>query len=388
MIKLLVESTRPENPTIFVRWCLSKRTAERLIGDEFAKVIICVVYDNGKEERFLRNLSDGVMPLTFRFPGTHKVLASVAVVKKEERDDYEPEKFFKNLTEKYSQFDYYLKLVSNGSIRFTEGHIERQFQPVEAGPDAVTEITVDSRHFAKERPKWITELINNRFEGKTRDDCHFRKRAVLALPALMLVAATSLLIGVFRTIKFVCLASLCARGLNFKAIWQHELDVADEVWISGSKPRPSYWCVEDTQGNNKSYRLLVSPLFGILLATTHFLLVSYTGVGLERIWYFIVREFKSIYTLVLWAAVLVVLGIGGLYTFTKLEPKIKERQWKNVELAKIRRKAELEESVRFLACSTERNKSAFAYKSLPKNHQTLELRWHNLKRRVCRPFAG
>lgn len=284
------------------------------------------------------------------------------------------------------------------------------------------DVVVDAGHFAKEPPEWLKTWVNLPYSIPPVDQCAFKKRAIAAFtiqPPIWLLFWT--VIGFVYA--FVCIATLIfcglflARGTNLKAIWK--FDGPAGIWprvkivrrFDRDGNHRSLWIWEDQHGQIKVYRALISPFgFLVYLGILQYLHLEWEVGYLELV---LLALSKSVTMLGVVLGLLLQFGLTlvatvaigaivssalGYFLFRwashavqqrkayEATPEYRERMKKEAE---ERRKEYLESAYRYLTCPTVAQAPVAAtVKALPPKRRTLRLRFHELKREVCRPYAS
>ena len=405
-MKLLMESVTPDNPTVAVRWCLNKAEQEALLKvKERVFVLISIAYENEAEDRFLCSVEEAMTHLVFRFAGKHKVFSRLIW---SFSDEIARRKFESILLERMDSVTYSTQVLSYHHTEFQDGFA---YSVVDAdcfsmGSAEVVEIDVDKDHFAKEPPQWLKSWVNEMYNTPPRDQCEFRRRAIWAFSAQPLIILVAFVL--YFTIATICLfvgVSLLARGLQPRFILQPGVGKDEFVWKSieiNYTKRLSLWSWEDKMGNLKPWRLLVTPLFLVVetlileywharLDMGYFEMMLTAGrVVLGAGWKLILANF---FLLVI-AVVIVVAVAVAMFLIARYVAQEKAKQKEIEESPELRATLERqreeawmkvrEEAYAYLTCSTSMVPSL---KALPSKRRTLKLRFQDMKRDVCRPYA-
>ncbi|MDP3785233.1 MAG: hypothetical protein Q8R12_04170 [bacterium] len=191
-------------------------------------------------------------------------------------------------------------------------------------------IEVPEEAFAKEPPEWEKKWVNYCFEEEPIDQCHYRKRKWLFAypiqPFLMLIFVTCML-GVVMPIRLIA-------AIFFLVIGRWDIDF---------KP-----------------------------------LIHLFSRGTEDIWYYTDPDENFYGRRVDKLVEAVLKGLTG-----KSIAEIRKEMAAAKEARKKAAEAKLWESLQYLSCE---NTAASPYQVLPAQYK-IYLRFHDLKAKVCRPFA-
>lgn len=426
MLRLITDQQSPENPTIGVRWCLDPKDKQTLrdLKAPNPHVLILVKYENSSlEDRQLLPLGAAMTFITFRLPGKHRIFARLFWGEKVEKI----QEFFLDRQSRYIYSNNVLNYEGN-AFRSGLGAIEKwdgYKYMVDSGYTLIDhfemDVEVGKEHFAKEPPQWLKRWVNMPYVYEPADQCQFRKRMLFAFT---LQPPLTLLYIIVRSISCLALAFwgilVCARGLTLRPMFHPFASEVGDVWPKirrGESYHPasrSAWILEDKNGKERIWTFFVSPLFFLIV------FVVLTALG----WYFEMGYMQLIsigaawfwsesVKLVQWINPLVVLNIvlavaGIVFAFFIIDRSLGWYQRKKVNKNASKRKLEADpeyQSARKREAEEKRLKSlqdAFEYlqcpadpqpalkvdiKALPPERRTLRLRFLDLKRSVCRPYA-
>jgi len=411
------------NPTIPVRWCLETSDVEKLkeAGAKDIHVLLAVAYENGREDRQFVPLEQTLTYLTFRWPGKHRVFARLfwprehdvslaglrkLFLKKETKNEYDINVLGFEKTQVRTDFCNFSLILS------------KQLEGV-AGADF--DVVVPAEYFAKKPPAWLRWWANLWCEYPPVDECHFRRRCILAftiqppLILLWLVARTP--VGLLYVV-WLLLWGL--RGIRLSPLFHPFDSKLSDIYKKGLCCTPyTHDCSvfrHDSEHNRKSFLwLLLHPFtilagWGCLEALSRLFKMSYLmllATAARWVWRVVVFLIHSATIL---EAVLIAAGVFAVYYvfgrfflpamlryLKKNKPAREERKqqreqalererqaWK--EQLEQQRKQTLEALYNEMQCST--IPWVASINALPPKRRTLYLRFCDLKARVCRPFAG
>lgn len=379
-----------KSASMAIIWCLSPEQIERLKReDKEPKIVISVLHIKRRgDDRYPRfefeEENRKIVPVTavstfvtFRNPGQHIICAGI------KDGDYEDKDLLKIYRRDHGYNDYFRSIVDVKADFYDSGKTENVYMDSSyllAKDDFATlEVNVDERHFAPQPRDY--KLVNSWFDTKPTDQCHHRKRRILAY---FLTFAILPLTQFGKIILFFLNNIIVGTTLiNWRSIFR--------PFTYGAFCDKNYWKVvkyldKDGQVQTKkwwkillNWRLLV--LYGLLIRT--------------------IIIFSSFFLTYL-IPILTVFGclgaVSALITAIvlldkKYEDKIKtwleiqirkseERGEKKAELLKLEQDQELET----MACSL--LPQEISYATLPSKKKTIYLRFQNIKAQVCRPFAG
>ncbi len=378
MLKLLTPATSPDNPTVPVRWCIEPSDHAKLLelGAKDVHVLLVVKYENEVEDRQLRPLTEALTYVGFRYPGKHLLFAKI--VWPSDTLKY----MQKGLIQKDSPTRYsYFVLDDDKFMEFSGLFVHEAANGLsEAEP---IEFQVDRGHFAKERSDWFRRLVNVPYRYAAVDECHLRKRMVGAILLLPFAIAWSLVASVVGLAYGLLLLSICAREITFRPILTESFPFKNplrDMW--GQINRRGHYCrtawsFEDLDGTEKTTRVFYSPLFFLIYGSTVMLLKRGTGLSyLDLLWILFV---VAVVILLLSSIIRMVVNLKSNEDFLAYRVAKRER------LDRL----ELENSFEYLSCPrSDVAAQAFNLKALPPKRRTIRLRFLDMKRQVCRPFAG
>lgn len=419
LFRLTVATADGVSPNMPVRWCLS-RDALTQLRDKQARdphlLVILARENEGAElghrleetKRMLIPLDRGMERIVFPNAGKHRVFAAVVWSMKEVGVE--------RWHDLYSLFlgkgmvGYVHEVVNGESCCLARWYDQGAFNVFRLNHIAELRVRVDERFFAKEPPAWLSWYVNLWCEGKPCDECDFRNRALWAfgikwLPMLF----WCLFAGVVRTVWAALLLLMGRRGVDPRPIWHpfawSIADVHEGVEKERKLRDPAhYWTL--TKGDGKRRGAL------FFAATTPLLWCVYAGMA-----WWMWRRYGDLFMWDAWAvqyvAYMAIAAFGWVAVVVTLDAVfryfngvIEEMAVRNIASAskerltsevveKMRQRAKLErfyaQRLEPLACPDgvvlPGARSKVTVDALPPSHQTLHLRFEDLKARVCKPFA-
>lgn len=402
MLRLLPESTSPENPTIALRWCIDPSDRAKLIklGANNVFVLINVLYENMAEDRYVCHLEEAMTYVGFRFPGTHTIYARIVWRNGDKKSVKKMNNYY---LERYSRRSYRNSvLTGNSDDGFCLDNIGLSDLHALDLPEAEpVEVAVDNGHFAKEPPAWVSNWVNWLYRFPPEDQCEFRRRTIWAFTLKPFAFLSLAFLYVFACAGVLLFCTLfLARGVNIKAAF--DLDQGPgEIWSDRT-----LWSLVDERGRPKPYRLLVTPFAFILYGSWLWYLHVKWSMGYMEVLKFILSRLKDgcmfilslTFGLGLEFLVSVVVSIAltalGLYLVyywvsktlaNKCEFENSPEYRKHQE---AERRRSLEEAYKYLSCPRGSDPATVvSLSALPRERRTLRLRFLDMKRSVCRPFA-
>lgn len=377
MLKLITEGQTPNNPTIPIRWCIEPSDRAKLIkfGADNIHILISVAYKNGAEDRQLRPLDEAMTYVSFRFAGKHTIFARLV---------WWPDlkQMRSNLLQRSDRWKYQIEVLNydrNTLLDHFGGVHHKCFDLPAAEP---LDIMFGKGFFAKEPPKWVSDWVDGIYTFPSVDSCQFRRRAHFAFliqPFIWLILEVF-----FRLVALVPLlvgAVLLARNLNPRAVLSGKPnEVWPKEWVAHRYGR-SLWIARDDKGRLKLHRVFVSPLFFLCLGVLMYY-SSISGVVLFLVSFLIV--FVPLFLVILFALNKIGERVSARKEF-KQTPGYLEKVRLEVEENRRRR---LDEAYRYLTCPKANEiQKATTIGSLPPERRTLRLRFYDLKRGLCRPYA-
>ncbi len=434
-MKLIValKDTVVQNATIPVRWCLHRKELEQLQQkDVKCPYMFIVVKNGGKEERYLVPMDQMLEYVQFHRPGEH-TLQAVVVWHYEDNIHHMKNFLLGSRSRGEYKFDVLDPDGKLGNAAF--GGSYRRLEEA----DELT-VTVPAEFFAKEPSKFERWWVNLWFEYPAIDQCHFRKRRMVAYNPLVqppLVLIWIVFTTLIRTFVAGILLILGIRRINFKPIvhpFKYKMDDIEKHMEVGNSV---FWRSKDGKKYPWYVRILTPPFFLAFLAI-------FIGIGLLLNWIFPSVELISnvprwyypiaaiaipIASILITAILIGILSVLKIlfrtliakpFTSLIIKPFVnwlernedawdskarkrrqalnerkaerkrlaRERQREQERLAEERkrqaeaqRQAELEE---LLACNGEFTPTL---KALPRHKQTLYLRFKDLKVSLCKPYA-
>jgi hypothetical protein len=253
-------------------------------------------------------------------------------------------------------------------------------------PAEVIEVEVDARHFAPEPAEWRRKWVNLWFRTKPVDQCAFRRRHFLAFspvqPLVMMLYAVARIGAGILLYLLGCL--LTARQLSIAPII-HPFklgldDIIPRIQMPKGWERRSFWMFEDADGNSQARRVLYSPLMAVICALIATFLGSRGFSAYSSLMVFLkgIGAAGAVSFLVYWYFK----DYDGSLLQRKIDAYFESREKKN--LANL----ELGQASYLLCPRADQKDYAATLRGLPESKRTFRLRYYELKRSVCRFYAG
>ncbi len=367
MLKLFVEHTEADNPTMKVRWCTNAATLAGLKAKGiFTPSILLVVYnvESGREYRSIHNIGDLLAFVAFRNSGENRIFAKI-VWDTDENTAYDR---FLRTSEK--------RFVTSVLKRDGSGFLE----DIEETADAATaKVHVDQRLFPERPFDW--QYVNSQFRTPAVDQCQFRRRRMVAYTIIPLFLVTV-------TVFYLLVTGIVALGtllVGRVPKWEMVNPITQPCWGGSLKDIFEYqpWYFK------KWYSVAFRPIFplaAIIIGLLFGRLLNATLLSTVLGWTAVV--FITVATLAV-----TMYFIGEAYDKNSrnrraeaLRRKQQEQEEKErAEELKQLRERETEEKRALLAlCSLVDDRDPM---NIPKPAVTARLRFNGIKRGVCRPFA-
>lgn len=440
MLQLVANTEDAKSTSVAVRWCVGRDTLAKLQEKKALNPhLLLVVVKGGYEEgRKLVPMDQMMEYVDFRYPGMHKVFATIVWDTEGNIQTLRKMVFGGELIGKDGyKYSYNEVKVIDGEGNLTFGDLkfnrEHEFAIHTLGLDGsgTIEIDVAEEFFAKPPSRFERFWVNFWFERKAYDQCQFRRRRVLAYSVQPLVVLPYLVAKLLiRAGAALLLILLGKRGLDFRPIIHPWAMDNYDLWRQGRYQGTIFTKKENGNGQPPVFLLFV-PLVHIVVVGIASSVFFFPGAkrsfwesvaGLEAIFvamvaflYFLIaltwldEKFgDSIRRVFSKTATFVGVGLLALL-FAKFFPVIAITLvaivalcWLAVRLATTdeRNLARMSEEERreFLL---ERERSRYQqeaiacngpmvarYDALPQEKRTFYLRYREIKAKVCKQFAG
>lgn len=388
MLKLIVDNSEAVDSVMPMRWCVGKETLQRLkekgVTDPY--LFLVVVHSGVEVNRHLVPLDQMMEYVEFQRPGKHTIFGTIVW-------GY-PGQSKKNLRKNFLGRDG-CKVIDEFEL---EGEFLKDRLPVGCHAEFVElDVIVPAEFFAKEPPAWEKRWVNLWFETRPRDQCQFRKRRFVAYtiqpPAVLFWLMIKFLIEFF-TATGLLLAGMRNVDLDpLIHLWKKDID---DVWVNVRVDvrRGKCGSVFVYNKNGRKRPMIVwafmpavwVSVFGVLLYlrfTSSFdmswLALMTTTVVLPLILLGALTIFVSLLDAVRY-------GTSSLVDrFIKTESDEKKTRREAEKLRQL--KITLEKQYTQLQAITCDGPVTVNLKALPKERQTVYLRFKDLKAKVCRPLA-
>ena len=244
MIKLFVEDSNLHSPVAAVRWCIDKNTMNKLREREIIKPYMALFVARENDEEF-RQVDQKVVPLDqameyieFHSPGKHIIFGCLVwincVNQKEAKKDL------------ISYFKDHWCVSSKGEFIKPTSYSDDE---IDSGS---VNVVVPDGYFAKEPVAWERWWVNLWYESKPVNQCHFRRRKLLAYSIQPLMVLGYVLCRTFLSlIQILVLLLIGTRKIQYQVIlhpfiydrWDAAPDKLSSVFLensSGVKRDPVY----------------------------------------------------------------------------------------------------------------------------------------------------
>lgn len=369
-------------PVLPVRWCLGSLETEQLKAHEASNIhiLLVIAYEGGRlEDRQLLPIDQMIGYLNFRRPGKHTVFAKIVY-----GDG------IKRLLNKVSDTQYNLRVFDWERKLWSDEDFLGRLETRTIEGKAELEVVIPQEHFPKEPPAWLMKLANIGFDYPPIDQCSFRRRLLFALPKLFFMGIWAGLKIIGRVLLGLLSLLMLARETNFSPIIHPWRDNVNDMTYRNT------WFSHDRHGNRRSSKwiYLLHPLLWIGILTV----LGIVAHSLHKsLWKMLATAFLAIVKFIiliagpLVAVVMALLAVVAIGILLNRYAKKRHQQitaWKNSD--EFRRQAERKREQTYddlallLAC---RPAITAELSSLPPVRRTFHLKFLDLKRKVCRPYA-
>ena len=413
MLRLFTENPEAVRAVIPVRWCVEKGVLDELKREEVENpyVLLSVEHDGREESRDLVPLSKMLSFVDFLSSGKHVIHASVVW---NETGEVKPlrKAVFAPTIDGQGQPVFRREVYArneDGSVEFSPdyfcGHINNNCTIASISKAVGSlEVNVGSEFFAPEPAKWEKWWVNLWFELPPRNQCFFRRRRFVAYipqpPAVLLwilflgilrslYAGVSLLLGmrdvhfspVFHPFKYT-IRAVCPRVGEYEQYLNNE-GFAQRGYRKYWSARNNFFFTRKDGARRSGWFFFLHPL--VVLAITA------GSYGIYRL-----NQWRLLAMAVLGVIALVLFVFSLTRLLPKLSKKLYEWRWTRTSareedkvvarLAERQRAlAEMLSSLEPLVCDTVALPARVS--ALPRDRQTVSLRFQEFKAAVCKPFA-
>ena len=387
-----------QNAITPLRWCVDKEVIEKLkqcgiknphilllifhLGDAYTGDNDDLAYDEywswrSDVERKLINLDKLIDYVQFQRSGKHRIIATIVGGNATIKNRYLYKRFL------WSSDDCYL---SDLRLVDQRGRLDTRliFGYMFNIGNAEIDIVVPDELFANEPPEWEKKWVNLWYEGPAKDQCHYRKRRLLAYtikPPLALMWYSFTLLVRYVAAAFLLMCGM--RYIDFRPLIHPISYYTDYIWWDVQWP-DSVFIPKLKAANVNFYPafsaapIITVPIFALTAVVSHSALIgAIAALGVAIV--------PSLFALV-FIALLALFGIG-LESIASLALLIIKRKFTIFAIkGKEEKKSETHryENDDLLICAGNYTPSINA---LPVNRRTVYLRYMNFKAKWCRPFA-
>lgn len=398
MLTLFVENTGHSESVVPVRWCVSKDLLDQLKDYEVSKPHLLLSVLQKKEDGYHREVARKLVPLDqgleyieFGTSGEH-VLNAIIV------------------WSRYDTFWMKDRILARSGRRYRDGaysdsgsfetwwlnglseqkHKKNQSVSYLENSMAEISIVVGKEFFAKEPSALESWWVNLWYREAPFDQCEFRKRRIPAYsiqPPLVLVW---MIFSVLNRLVYTLFALfLGMRDIRWSPIIHPFMESKDDILTNGIKGGSSIFMDDGHGGDKPWYIQLLFPPVVVILADIAWVINHF------HVWDW------AIFALAIFGTGIV---LGGVLSklldllvpnikkeWNKLGERViqyeKERAGEEKKRADTERRFALlyEDDMKFITCTGVPLQASVA--ALPKERQTVHLRFQELKAKRCRPFA-
>jgi len=350
-------------------WCVTKRLTDLVEERGFTNPHLLVVnrvsevmhagnveYRDYTDKRLvLVPLKNAMTFLSFAAPGENEIHAFVI-----DLPDHRAAKSVKKWVNDTNRFSYGSCLDDDGMMvrppdwgKFLSIHSE------------LVIVHVPAEMFAKPPAEWRKKMVQKFYKSKSIDQCHLRRRSIIALPLAAIVAT------LYYVAKLIVVLSGYATGFRGYALsaFKHPLGSHEDLW----KASPKLWFAP-AQNKEGDFRISVWTGLNLIVAWIAYIVV----LGCIKLGWGTVAVAVVIAIMVIAAAFAVWHAFNSDMIATK---RMRARQ----KAAAEDRIANLE-ALRAMMCET--NMPANSFSELPSEKKTFSLRFNDFKTKVCKPFAA
>jgi hypothetical protein len=372
-LRLVMSDTELVDPVAAVRWCISDKTRNRIKdSDEIMDpyILISVVHITGsgvmcEESRHICKLASLMCHLTFKRPGQYVLFAAIVW------RDYDDEDIIAYYLRKHSASEYRCSVIQSNYAKYGVSPDGECFELNANYCMCRTklEINVDKSLFApppNRFEKWWVELM---YESPSRDQCQFRRRRIYAYSLKPFVfcayASFQFVVGL---ITYLFWLSMGMRDLKFSPVIHPFSERLDSIKRNCSSS--VFFSDKNGQPRGPQYLFLMPTIFIPIVLVTALMLRDYgIMIGIAMGLFMVLNAFLTT-SLFYW---LVSRYMDNTSEDREARELVKQRERQERELELVR-------------CDLMPLEARI--EALPPEVVTLRLRWTELKKKVCRPFAG
>ena len=397
MLKLMIEEKdrAVQNAITPLRWCVEREVIEELkqrgirnphllllifhLGDAYIGDNDDLAYDEywswrSDVERKLIPLDRLMDYVQFQRSGKHRVIATIVGGNATIKNRYLYKRFL------WSGDDCYL---SDLRLVDQRGRLDSRFissYMFNTG-NAEIDIVVPDGLFANEPPEWEKKWVNLWYESPAKDQCHYRKRRLLAYtikPPLALMWYSFIILVRYIAAAFLLMCGM--KRIDFGPLIHPISSYTDYIWWDVQWPDSVFIPKLKAAGVNfypafSAAPIITVPVFALAAVVSHSALIgAIAALGVAII--------PSLFTLA-FIVLLALFGIG-LESITNLAILIIEREFPVKGKEAKKPETHRYENDDLLICAGNYTPSINA---LPANRRTVYLRYMNFKAKWCRPFA-
>jgi hypothetical protein len=399
------------SPILALRWCISPAALDEMVVRKVYDPSILIVISRKEEkdgkvrwvetQRIEKGAAEIMDYLTFTKPGVYRIAPAIVWLGAAQQTWY--------FDKEGGEFRYQIIDAKTGDLdpaKMMDSRLNQRYGPSNVGGHLMgktLDVTVPAEFFAKEPPRWLAAWANYGFGGKPCDPCGFRKRLLISIlwtPLAALLAFSG--IALMRTLFFLWNLLLGHRGLQPRELFRWEINPVAIISGPGGNDNvlDSIFFYRRTgeKGEGRAPRawfMHVLPPLWIALS----LVILYSVPSLD-----LLSSLAWSVGAALTAATLLFIAEGITILVCKWRLAARQRRWAReaAESERARQAARLKiepepEDPRVIRMRELRSSLGAAVctggpmiadvRALPKERQTLRLKFTALKARICKPYA-
>lgn len=340
--------------------------------------------------------------IEFSQPGRYLICASIVIHDRNPRSKRETCRSFNCLTETNSGGEFGYHLTNRHEYKAWESHNISFLTHHEKVP-----VFVDQQFFAAKPKELWWEYVNLWHARTPRDQCMFRRRAILAIPKTLPIIFYAFVVPMISLFMAFLLLSIGRRYIAWKELFHptfnlntdfEKITIKAEALELNSGDSKMYWnkSTKDGKLHGQLFNIMFTPLNWFILSIIPTLAAIYVK---SPSLHFRLMVFLNAFTIMLMYSMsgLAIIILLSLITELISTPEKKARKEKE---DKVRKELALEKEKRKertrlmqlygerfdpLTCTTGPREATLA--AVPKSHRTLYLLYLDTKFKVCKPFA-
>lgn len=374
MLELHFNDKDASTGSIPVSWCLDKKALDfisinkEIFSDPAIVIITTPNEGNHQEYRHIARISDLMTYVPLHFAGKNKIFAFIAPSYKMANKKFLDKYYDVNYDYIIELLDHYNENLDEDKLKYHLSSMRLSHPGFEKDDEKFLDIiiassatiTVPKDIFAKEPPAWERKWVNLLLGGsKATDQCSYRRQRIFAY------TLQPIFLFIIYLLNFLWVGASLLYGSRSLINGLKSLIIFDFDYLSYGNYFDTSLFKDGTffygQSKNRNINILRLPFMPVFWILGYFIMTS--------------CEFAFVFSMIFGIIVSMILLVA-LLSFKDIKDILSEK----------RNNIFLEETADLVICNGGMKPQSID--QLPSKHRTINLRFQQLKSKVCRPFSA